>query len=108
MITKFTATIVTANIRDLDNCDNDNAIAAIYAAAERAAEKYAEIAGVDLTVETYSPAGDRNSKTVIVSHDCWGRADIEETMDADLIADEIMNDIDDAIDRAIQDGDWED
>lgn len=106
-MTRYTATIVTANIRDLDNCDNDNAIDAIYAAARRAAEKYAEITGVDLTVEPYSPAHENNSKTVIVSHDCWGRADMEETMDADLIADEIRDDINDAIDQAIQDGDWE-
>jgi hypothetical protein len=107
-MTKYTATIVTANLRDVDNCDSDNAVDAIYAAAERAAEKYARIIGVDLTVEPYSPARDRSSTTVILSHDCCGRSDLEETIAADAVADDIRDALEYAIDAAIQDGDWED
>lgn len=107
-MTKYTATIVTANLRDVDNCDSDNAVDAIYAAAEKAAEKYARIVGVDLTVEPYSPARDRNGATVIMSHDCYGGDDLEATMAADAVADDIRDALEYAIDAAIQDGDWED
>lgn len=107
-MTHYTATIVTANLRDVDNCDSDNAVDAIYAAAKKAAGKYAEILGVDLTVEPYSPVRDRSAATVILSHDCWGRGDLEETMAADKVADDIRDALEYAIDMAIQDGDWED
>lgn len=106
-MTKYTATIVTANLRDVEGCDSDNAVDAIYAAAERAAGKYADINGIDLTVEPYTPARDRQGQTVLVSHDCWGQ-DVSATLAADKAAEDIRDALDYAIDRAIEAGDWED
>lgn len=107
-MSKFTATIVTANLRDVDGCDSDNAVNAIYAAAEVAAAKFAKSRNIEeITVEQYSPLHDRQAKTVIVSHDCWG-GEPEDTIKAEDEAEDIAEAIGYAIDEAIQNGDWED
>jgi hypothetical protein len=102
----YTVTIVTANLRDIDGCDSEQAVAAIYAAAEKAASLFAADNLISISVQEPEFPYDRQSRTVIVGFDI--PHDYEAQLDAMKMAQEIEYAIDDAIDQAIQAGDWDD
>ena len=103
---EYLVTIVTANIRDVDGCDSDNAIAKIMEAAQQAADQFA--VDNECNIELIEPEfpRDRQSRTIIVGFDIPG--DYEAQLDAMKTAQEIEYAVGDAIDEAIQSGDWQD
>jgi hypothetical protein len=102
---KFTATVATANFRDIDGCDSDAAVKAIMAAIRQAAETWAKRTGYDVTVNEYSPARDRRPVTIVVHNDFQG--DWEQVLDLAAENDNLDDCLSYAMDRAIESGDWE-
>ncbi len=105
-VTDFTVIVVTANIRDVDGCDSDAAIAKIMEAAQQAADQFA--VDNECNIELVEPEfpRDRQSRTIIVGFDV--PHDYDDARDAMKTAQEIEYAVGDAIDEAIQAGDWQD
>jgi hypothetical protein len=104
MTTKISATIITGNLRDVDNCDSEAAIDSIMSAAEKAGEEFAEKHDITVTVERHISATERMGRTVVV----WGHTEDEPEYDGttDRLCEELEEVLDAAISRAIEDGDW--
>lgn len=103
---KFTVTITTATIRDVDGCDSDNAIDSILASVDEYAQKWAEKHEAMAVVLERTPRQDRGP-TVTVNHDQWGANAEEDTYETEQLAAELEEEIDRVIDMAIEAGNWE-
>lgn len=104
---KYNATIVTANIRDVDGCDSDSAVNAIMIAVADAADRWAEAHDIVLEIDEHVPRHDRQGYTVRVSWEADEPVLYDDMADINETCNEIAEYLDDAISEAIQAGAWE-
>lgn len=109
-VTEYYVTIVTANFRNVDGCDSDAAVEAIYEAGKAAAEQFATDNDISITVQEPEFPHDQQARTIIVGWDVpddLADEGYEAARAAMKMAEDIEYEVGRAIDRAIEDGDWE-
>ena len=105
MDSSFAVTIITANLRMLEGCESDAAIDSIMASIEKAGEAFADKYDVKVTIERHYPENQSGSYTIQINH--LTRPD-EYDGKAEALAGELEEALSAAMEKAIENGAWED